>query len=583
MSHNADSNADGNVDGAANAANAADVARGDGTVLRSNFTPGTSRWAVRRAQWSAMGISLEDQLKPKIAIVNTSSKLSVCFIHLDDVATRVADAVREAGGLPFEIRTTAPSDFITTAGRNGRYLMPTRDLVVNDVEAAVEGAVLDGIVFLSSCDKTTPAHLMAAARLDLPSVVVIGGYQRGGTYAGCSVDIDTVYESVGAVAAGTMGVDELGDLADAGITGPGVCAGLATANTMHCLAEALGMTVPGSAPTRANSERMLARAEEAGRRVVEMIHEGLTARKVLTAEAIENAVEVALALGGSVNCVRHLSAIAAEADLGLDVVATVEARGRDAVQLAAIRPNGTDQVWDLDEIGGVQTVMRTLLPRLHSGALTVSGRTVGELAAEARAADGKVLRELNDPVKPEPGLLIVRGSLAPDGAIVKLAGVSAATSRRFEGPAKVFAGEDEAIAGLGNGEIVPGQVIVLRGMGVRGGPGTVFAANFVAALNGAGLSGQVAVVTDGELSGLNYGLVVGQVMPEAADGGPLAGLLDGDRVTIDLDARTVDTDPVRQGNPVLSHEPGTESGLLGQYAELVGPIQGGAVTRRPPR
>lgn len=189
--------------------------------LRSNFTPGSTRWAVRRAQWSAMGIDWRDQEKPKIAIVNTSSKLSVCFAHLDDVAVRVAEAVRAAGGLPFEIRTTAPSDFVTSAGRKARYLMPTRDLIVNDVEAAVEGAVLDGVVFLSSCDKTTPAHLMAAARLDLPAIVVIGGYQRGGTWSGCSVDIDTVYESVGALTAGTMTVDQLGELADQAIEGRG--------------------------------------------------------------------------------------------------------------------------------------------------------------------------------------------------------------------------------------------------------------------------------------------------------------------------------------------------------------------------
>ncbi|MFI6317077.1 dihydroxy-acid dehydratase [Nonomuraea sp. NPDC050556] len=541
--------------------------------LRSNFTPGTTRWAVRRAQWSAMGISLEDQEKPKVAVVNTSSHLSVCFIHLDEVARRVAEAVRGAGGLPFEIRTTAPSDFVTSAGRGARYLMPTRDLVVNDVEAAVEGAVLDGVVFLSSCDKTTPAHLMAAARLDLPSIVVIGGYQRGGTFAGCSVDIDTVYESVGA----GMGAERLGELADRAIEGPGVCAGLATANTMHCLAEALGMTMPGSAPTRANGPNMWRRAEEAGARVVAMIEEGLTARKVLTAQAIENAVEVALALGGSVNCVRHLAAIAAEAELDLDVVALVEARGRDAVQLAAIRPNGPHQVWELDEAGGVRSVLRALRPRLHTGALTVTGRTVGELADAADPPDGRVIRDLKDPVRPEPGLIILRGSLAPDGAIVKLAGVRDATARRFEGPARVFADEDAAIAALGEGLIHAGEVIVLRGMGVHGGPGTVFAAGFVAALNGAGLGGEVAVVTDGELSGLNHGLVVGQVMPEAADGGPLGGVEDGDLITIDLDARALDATPVREGTVrPAAHE----SGWLGQYARLVGPIQGGAVTRR---
>jgi dihydroxy-acid dehydratase len=548
--------------------------------LRSNFEPGSTRWAVRRAQWSAMGMTPEEQTRPKIAIVNTSSRLSVCFAHLDSVVGVVADAVRAAGGLPLEIRTTAPSDFVTSAGRKGRYLMPTRDLIVNDIEAAVEGAVLDGMVLLSSCDKTTPAHLMAAARLDLPSVLVIGGYQRGGSYAGCSVDIDSVYESVGGVAAGRMSNEQLGELADRAIQGPGVCAGLATANTMHCLAEALGMTVPGSAPIRANSARMLAKAAEAGARAVQLVAEGLTARRVLTRQAIENAIEVALALGGSVNCVRHLAAVAAEADLDMDVVAAFETKGRDAVQLSAIRPNGSHQVWDLDEVGGVQTVLRTLLPRLNADAMTVSGRTVAELAADARDADGVVLRELTDPIAPEPGLIILRGSLAPDGAIVKLAGVGGAR-RQFSGPARVFAGEDEAIKTLGLGEIRPGEVIVLRGMGPRGGPGTVFAASFVAALNGAGLGGQVAVVTDGELSGLNHGLVVGQVMPEAADGGPLAGVTDGDRISIDLDDRLIDADPIRDGLPVRAGDPSAERGWLGQYAALVGPVQGGAVLRRP--
>lgn len=552
----------------------------DPTSLRSNFEPGTTRWAVRRAQWSAMGLTQEEQRRPKIAVVNTSSRLSVCFAHLDDVVGVVSEAVREAGGLPLEIRTTAPSDFVTSAGRKARYLMPTRDLIVNDIEAAVEGAQLDAMVLLSSCDKTTPAHLMAAARLDLPAVVVIGGYQQGGTFAGCSVDIDTVYESVGALASGRMSVDELGRMADCAIKGPGVCAGLATANTMHILAEALGMTMPGSAPVRANSEAMLARAAEAGRRIVELVHEGVTARRVLTAEAIENAVEAALALGGSVNCIRHLTAVAQEADLGLDVVAMFEEKGRDAVQLAAIRPNGTHQVWDLERVGGAQAALRALLPRLNGDALTVSGRTVAELAQRAPAPDGEVLRPLTDPVNTEPGLLILRGSLAPDGAIVKVAGVGAAR-RQFSGPARVFAGEDEAIAALGESAIRPGDVIVLRGMGPRGGPGTVFAASFVAALNGAGLGGQVAVVTDGELSGLNHGLVVGQVMPEAADGGPLAGVRDGDRISVDLDARLLDTGTPRNGAPVTAGDPRAERGWLGQYAALVSPIQQGAVLRRP--
>ncbi|WP_019549477.1 dihydroxy-acid dehydratase [Streptomyces sulphureus] len=556
-----------------------DEDRGEPGRLRSEFAPGSTRWAVRRAQWTAMGHALKDQGRPKIAVVNTSSKLSVCFAHLDGIADLVSEAIWEAGGLPLEIRTVAPSDFVTSAGRKARYLMPTRDLIVNDVEAAVEGAVLDGMVCLSSCDKTTPAHLMASARLDIPSILVVGGYQQGGRRAGCSVDIDTVYESVGAVKSGSMTTEELGRLADSAIQGPGVCAGLATANTMHVLAEALGMTMPGSAPTRADSAPMRTKAAEAGARIVEMVASGLTARQVLTREAIENAIEVALALGGSVNCVRHLAAVANEADLGMDVVAAFEEKGRDAVQLAAIRPNGAHQVWDLDRVGGVRTVLRTLLPRLHRDALTVSGETVGALAERAPAADGEVLHRLEEPVNDEPGLLIMRGSLAPDGAIVKVAGAGTAR-RRFSGAANVFATEEEAINALGEGEIRPGDVIVLRGMGPRGGPGTVFAASFVAALNGAGLAGQVAVVTDGELSGLNHGLVVGQVMPEAADGGPLAGVRPGDTVSIDLDARLVDVSPLRNGTPVTAGRPDLERGWLGQYAALVGPVQQGAVLRR---
>jgi dihydroxy-acid dehydratase len=549
-------------------------------ALRSEFTPGSTRWAVRRAQWTALGIAPEDQSRPKIAIVNTSSRLGICFAHLDGIAELVAAAVWQAGGLPFEIRTTAPLDFVTSAGRKARYLMPTRDLIVNDIEAAVEGAVLDAMVCLSSCDKTTPAHLMAAARLDIPSIIVPGGYQMGGHVGGCSVDIDTVYESVGAVQAGTMTIEELGELADAAIGGPGVCAGLATANTMHVLAETMGMALPGAAPIRADSERMRVLAADAGRRIVTMIGEGLTARRILTAEAIENGIRVAMALGGSVNCVRHLAAVATEADLDLDVVALFEELGEDTTLLAAIRPNGTDQVWDLERVGGVRAVLRTLLPRLHGDAMTVTGRTVAENSADAPTADGVVLHPLADPVRSEPGLIVLRGSLAPDGSVVKVAGVGNAR-RRFVGPAAVFAGEDAAIAALGIGGIAEGTVIVMRGMGPRGGPGTVFAASFVAALNGAGLGGKVAVVTDGELSGLNHGLVVGQVMPEAADGGPLAGVRSGDTITIDLDARTLDTEPARDGEPVTAGRPDLERGWLGQYAALVGPVQQGAVLRRP--
>lgn len=410
---------------------------------------------------------------------------------------------------------------------------------------------------------------------------MIGGYQLGGDNAGCSVDIDTVYESVGAVAADTMTLEALTTMTACAIRGAGVCGGLGTANSMHILAEALGMTMPGSAPVRAGSERMYAGARAAGTRIVAMIGEGLTARKVLTPAAIGNAVEVALAIGASVNCVRHLAAIATEADLDLDVIALFEERSRDAVLLCTVRPNGPHRTEDLEAAGGAATVLRALGSRLDSDALTVSGKTVGELAPTAAAPDGQIISTLDEPARRQPGLQVLRGSLAPDGAIVKRAGVGS-HSVAFSGPARVYTGEAEAIAALGTEKIQPGDVIVLRGMGPRGGPGTVFAAGFVAALVGAGLGGKVAVVTDGELSGLNHGLVVGQVMPEAADAGPLAAVQDGDTITIDVSASRIDTDPVREvSGPVRSAGAGTERGWLGQYRLLVGPIQQGAVLRRP--
>lgn len=549
--------------------------------LRSEFAPGTTRWAVRRAQWAALGHKPEDyEGKPLIAVVNTSSKLSICFSHLDEVAEEVSEAIWQAGGVPFEIRTTAPSDFVTSAGRKARYILPSRDLIVNDIESAVEGAQLDGMVCLSSCDKTTPAHLMASARLDIPSLLVIGGYQEAGSYNGCSVDIDDVYESVGKVVSASMSSDELGCMANCAIRGPGVCAGFGTANTMHCLAEGLGMTLPGAAPNRANSEKMHKRARESGRRIVEMVEEDLRPRTILSREAFGNAIELALALGGSVNCVRHLTAVANEAELDIDVLQEFESRAKSASLAVRIRPNGPTTVPEFDDAGGVRRALVAIEPRLDRSAMTVSGKTVGQLIDTTERTRNDVIHDLPDSAADEAGLVILRGSLAPDGSIVKSAGYGD-SNRCFEGRAKVFDNEDSAIQALGEGEIRAGDVVVLRGMGPRGGPGTVFAASFAAALNGADLGGDVAIVTDGELSGLNHGIIVGQVMPEAADGGPLAGVEDGDSIEIDMDERLINCTPVRDGSPMVSGDYRQEHGWLGQYQALVGPIQGGAVLRRP--
>ena len=551
-------------------------------TLRSNFEPGTTRWAVRRAQWLAMGYSEEDLLKPKIAIVNSSSKLSVCYAHLDDVCRVVEQAIRDAGGLPFEIRTVAPSDFVTSAGPQARYLMPSRDLLVNDIEVQVEGAELDGMVLLASCDKTTPGQLMAAARLNVPSVVLPCGYQLGGHCAGKEVDIEEVYKSVGSLKAGSISLADLKAMTCSAITGPGVCAGLATANTMHVLSEALGMALPRSAPIRAGSQALMENAARAGAAIVDLILKDIRPRQILTPAAFRNALRVAVATGCSVNCVRHLAATASEAEMDIDIVAELEALN-DTPQITTVRPNGPHRIEDLDRAGGCRGVMRELADVLDLSVMTVTGRTLGENLADVPEPDRAIIRPLADPFRHEPGLTILRGSLAPDGAVVKVSAVPAEV-RTFSSKARVFEDEAVAIKALETHSITPGDVVVLRGLGPKGGPGTVFAASFMAALIGAGLGAGVAVVTDGELSGLNSGITIGQVMPEAAEGGPLGLVAEGDVISIDIGARRVDLEVSESelaARRAVWRAPDHSQirGWLGQYAAMVQPLSKGAVLK----
>lgn len=550
--------------------------------LRSNFQPGTTRWAVRIAQWRAMGIEEKDFNRPKIAVVNSSSGLSICYSHLDEIAKQVVDEIYQAGGLGFEIRTVAPSDFVTSAGREARYLMPSRDLIVNDIEAAVEGAVLDGMVLLSSCDKTTPGHLMAAARLNIPSVIVVCGYQVAGCLKDAQVDIDTVYEEVGAVAVGKMSTDELAEIANVAIVGPGVCAGLGTANSMHMVAEALGMTLPGAAPVRADSEKMKANALKSAHAVLDLLANNIKPRDIITEAAIRNALTIAVGVGTSVNVIRHITAISVEAGLDLDVISILEELGGNVPLLARIRPNGVATVPQLEESGGAYAAMGELKSHLNLEVMTVSGMNLGDQLANSKTQNPAVLAKVTEPISMVGGLRVLRGTLAPDGAILKTAALRDA-NRKFIGKAKVFSDEATALAQVKAGAIKPGDVLVLRGMGPRGGPGTVFAAGLVAALVGAELSDQVAVVTDGELSGLNSGLTVGQVMPEAADGGPLAIVQDDDEISIDLslwriDLLISDTEMKSRLTTLIQTPKWQEvTGLLRLYGANVGPLNRGAV------
>lgn len=549
--------------------------------LRSLFEPGTTRWAVRRAQWLAMGIQEEDFDKPKIAVVNSSSSLSVCYQHLDEVSKAVQKAIRNAGGLPFEIRTVAPSDFVTSAGRKARYLMPSRDLLVNDVEVQVEGAELDAMILLGSCDKTTPGQIMAAGRLNIPSLVLACGYQLGGHCGTKSVDIEDLYNGVGTYKSGQISLEELKAMSCAAIKGPGVCAGLATANSMHIMAEALGMALTGNAPIRADSDRLYEYAHAAGRQIMQLIEHDVRPRQILTPAAFRNAIRVAQALGCSVNTLRHLTAIAVESQCDIDIIAEYENQAKTAVQITQVRPNGPHRIEQLDKAGGCAGAMRQMRPILELGVMTVTGKTLGDNLGTVAAPDEAIIRPLDKPFRKEPGLIIIRGNLAPDGAIVKLSAVPK-DAHTFKGVAQVYEDEDEAIDGLETGAVKRGQVIVLRNMGPKGGPGTVFACSFMAALVGAGLSSGVAVITDGELSGLNSGITVGQVMPEAAEGGPLAIIENGDNILIDLDNRSIallisDDELNARMNAWVPPKPPTEKGWLSMYWQLVQPLSQGAV------
>lgn len=557
-------------------------------MVRSDFTPGTVRWATRRAQWRALGLTDEDLTKPKIAVVNSSSELAICFSHLDEIAARVKKGITAAGGLPFEVRTTAPSDFIHSAGHGGGYILSARDLIVNDIEVGVEGAQLDGMICLASCDKTAPAQLMAAGRLNIPALLVACGYQRSGCFRGGHCDIEEVFLHACAVG-GTASIDELTEMSDNAVGGPGVCPGMGTANSMHVVTEALGMALPGSTPVAANSPAMWAAADAAAARVVEMVREDLRPRQVLTEAAFRNAVRVALAIGSSINVIKHLQAVAEESEVDVDVLALFAEFGPHTPVLAAVRPNGPHTIEQFEAAGGAGAVLRQLDDLVDPAPLTATGRTVGENLADLAVADEEIIRPPQRPYATEPLIVILRGSLSPSGGIVKLA-VGDERPATFTGPARCFSAQENALTALAEGRITAGDVVVLRGLGPRGRPGMGMASQIVFALDRAGLTGKVAVVTDGQLSGLvNRGIVVGEVRPEAAeeplptDGpAPLALVRDDDLVHIDLAARVCDlmVDPAERESRRPERLPEhAETGWLSIYRRTVRPLGQGAVLR----
>lgn len=554
--------------------------------LRSNFPRGSYLWSVRNAQWQALGIPEADCEKPKIAVVNSSSELAACYSHLDEVAVIVKEAIRAAGGVSFEIRTAAPSDFVTGAGARGAYMLGARDLVTNDIEVAVEGAQLDGMVCLTSCDKTVPGQLMAAARLNVPTIVVPCGYQASGEFRGHHCDIEDVFVAAMHAVAGRLDVETVVGMSREAIRSPGVCSGMGTANSMHIVCEALGMALPGSAPVRALSEKMRADARAAGTRIVQMVWDDLKPRDILTPGAFANAARAVLAVGGSVNCIKHLQATATEAGLAVDVYALFEQFGAQVPVLAGVRPVGERTIEEFEAAGGCRAVLVQLQSQLDLDALNVSGRTLGAELASATVADPEVIRPLDRPLARRPAITMLRGSMCPDTGIVKT-GILERKFRRFSGPAICFDTSDAAIAALNDGTIRPGHVVVMRGAGARGGPAMGGGASRVVfAIDGKGLGEDVALLTDGHLSGLVCkGLVVAEIAPEAALGGPLALVRDGDTVTIDLDARRCDLEVPEAELQArrAAWQPAAplfDRGWLQIYRRNVGPLGRGAVLVR---
>jgi dihydroxy-acid dehydratase len=466
-----------------------------------------------------------------------------------------------------------------------RASLVSREIICDSVEAVVHAERFDGFVGLAGCDKSIPAMLMAAARLDLPSVFVYNGSTLPGVHKGRNIDITTVFEAVGACAAGTMTEEELGEIERAACPGEGACGGMFTANTMSSIAEALGMSLPGAASPPAVDPRREGDARRAGAAVVEMLRRGITPRMIMTKPAFENAIAVVNALGGSTNAVLHLLAIANEAGVALDLDDFNRIAAR-VPHIADTKPAGKYHMTDLDRVGGVPVVLRHLLEAglLHGDVLTCTGRTMADNLAELDppAPDGEVVRPLSRAINPEGGIVVLTGSLAPRGAVVKVAGLGA-DQRSFTGTARVFDGEDGAMAAILAGDIRPGTVLVIRYEGPKGGPGMREMLAVTGALKGAGRGADCALITDGRFSGGTWGFCIGHVAPEAVDGGPIAHVRDGDLVRIDVASASLDllVEPAELAERARGWKPipaRYTSGVLAKYARLVQGAETGAIT-----
>ncbi len=541
--------------------------------------------APARAMLRAMGLTDDDMSRAQIGVASSWNEVTPCNLPLDRLADRVKVAVREGGAVPCEFVTIAVSDGISMGHEGMHASLVSREVIADSVETVMHAERFDAMVTLAGCDKSLPGMLMAAARLDVPAVFLYGGTILPGHLGERALDITSVFEAVGAHAVGQMSDEELRAIECAACPGEGSCAGMFTANTMASVGEALGMSLLGSASVPSVDPRRDAYAAASGRAVLTLLDGGITARRILSREAFENAIAVVMALGGSTNAVLHLLAIAHEArvDLALDDFNTIAAR---VPHIADTKPHGRYHMSDLDEIGGVPVVLAHLLERglLHGEAMTVAGTTMAEAldAYHAARPDGRVVHDLDHPIHLQGGIVVLSGSLAPKGAVVKVAGID---QLRFSGRARVFDGEVAAMEAILAGSIEPGTVLVIRYEGPKGGPGMREMLAVTGALKGAGRGGDCALVTDGRFSGGTHGFCVGHVAPEAVERGPIALVEDGDRIVIDVERLAIDLEVepnelAARAARVVAPAPRYTTGVLEKFARLAQGAERGAVTSR---
>jgi len=547
-----------------------------------DVTDGMER-APARAMLRAVGMNDGDWDKAQIGVASSWNEVTPCNMPLDRLAKRAKEGVRDAGGFPLEFVTIAVSDGISMGHEGMRGSLVSREIITDSVECVMHSERFDGMVNFAGCDKSLPGMLMAAARLNLPSVFVYGGTILPGHYKGQALDVVSVFEAVGACAAGTLTENELGEIEKRACPTQGSCAGMFTANTMAAIGEALGMSLPGSASIPAVDRRRDDVAYESGRAVMALLEADIRPRQIMTKEAFENAIAVTMALGGSTNAVLHLLAIAFEADVELELD-DFNRVGAEVPHIADMKPHGRFHMTDLDAIGGVPVVLQLLLDAglLHGDALTVTGKTMAENleAFEAPDPDGVVVHPLSEPIHTQGGLAILTGSLAPNGSVVKVAGLD---QLRFDGTARVFDGEELAMDAILAGRINAGDIVVIRYEGPKGGPGMKEMLSVTGAMKGAGRGADAALITDGRFSGGTHGFCVGHVAPEAVDCGPIALIAEGDRIVIDAEAHTIDlmvdeaTLEARRAD-WKPREPRYTSGFLAKYAKLAQGAERGAIT-----